>query len=154
VTEVLRRLSPWSPAESRRLLLLVVVGLVVVTMSWWIVSREAAWGDQTNGMVLGVAGAMVAAYGVSSWLLRARALFLRHRAAVFARIEGADAVLRSGRVAARAEPVTVESFEVVVAHPTQGRFHRPGCALTQGQGWPAVRREDLVDRRPCGVCRP
>ena len=153
MTGALRRLSPWSPAESRRLLLLVVAGLVVVGLAWWITSREAAWDEQTDGMVIAIAGAMIAAYGVTSWLLRARAVCAARRRVMFALVPG-FAELGSGRAAT---PVAIAGetgpAEHVAVHPEQGRFHRPGCALAPGD-WPVLPRAAVADRRPCGVCAP
>jgi hypothetical protein len=153
VTGVLRRLSPWSPAETRRLLLLVVVGLVVVGIAWWITSREAAWDEQTDGMLLAVAGAMIAAYGVTSWLLRARAVCAARRRVMFAVVPG-FAELGPGREAALIAPVEETGpAAFVVAHPEQGRFHRRGCALATVD-WPERPRTEVADRQPCGVCAP
>ncbi len=153
MTAVLRRLSPWSPAESRRLLVLLVVGLVVVGVAWWITSREAAWDEQTDGMLIAVVGAMVALYGVTSWLLRARAVCAARRRVMFAVVPG-FAELGNGRAAAAV--VVAEDAgpaEHVVAHPEQGRFHRIGCALASAD-WPARPRAELADRPACGVCAP
>ncbi|WP_019875971.1 hypothetical protein [Sporichthya polymorpha] len=150
MTAVLRRLSPWSPVESRRLLLLVGVGLLVVAVAWWIVSREAAWNDQTDAMGLAVLGAMVAAYGVTSWLLRARAVCNARRNAMFAVIGDVG----PGRTAAPPAVTEEGPAEEVVAHPEQGRYHRPSCALAAGTNWPLVPRATLIDRQPCGVCDP
>jgi hypothetical protein len=126
------------------MLLLVLAGLVVVVVAFEIVSRQAAWDDQTNGMVLAVAGAMLAAYGVTSWLVRARSLCASRRGRMFAVLD---------------DPAAVPDEKTgpalwVVAHPDSGRYHRPDCALAAGQGWPAFRRADVDDRRPCGVCAP
>ena len=149
MTAALRRLSPWSPAESRRLLLLVAAGLVVVAIAWWVVSREAAWDDQTNGMVIAVAGALVAAYGVTSWLLRARSACAARRRVMFAVLGDVG----SGREAPRATVQVLVPAAWVVAHPSQGRYHRAECALAAA-GWPAFARADVADREPCGVCAP
>ncbi len=146
----LRRLSPWSPAESRRLLLLVGVGLLVVAVAWWTVSREAAWNDQTDAMGMAVVGAMVAAYGVTSWLLRARAVCTARRRAMFAVLGDVG----PGRTAAPIVVTDEGPAEFVVAHPDQGRYHRPECALAAGTNWPTVPRASLMDRQPCGVCQP
>ncbi|GAA0617651.1 hypothetical protein GCM10009547_19910 [Sporichthya brevicatena] len=150
MTAVLRRLSPWSPAESRRLLLLVGAGLVVVAVAWWIVSREAAWSEQTDAMGLAVIGAMVAAYGVTSWLLRARAVCTARRNAMFAVLGDVG----PGRTAAPIVVIDEGPAEFVVAHPEQGRYHRPDCALAAGTNWPTVPRVELADRQACGVCTP
>ncbi len=157
MTGALRRLSPWSPAESRRLLALVLVGLVVVGVAWWITSREAAWDSQTDGMLIAVAGAMIAAYGATSWLLRARAVCAARRRVMFSLVPGMsdlDAEVVNGRAAASAL-VAEEAgpAEHVVAHPEQGRFHRPGCALASGD-WPVLPRAEVADRQACGVCQP
>ncbi len=155
MTGALRRLSPWSPVESRRVLLLVVVGLVVVGFAWWNTSREAAWDQQTDGMVVAVVGAMIAAYGVTSWLLRARAVCGARRRGMFAVLGDVG----SGREAVRAVAVddATGPADPVTAHPEQGRYHRPGCALASGD-WPTFSRvaltAELADRQGCGVCGP
>jgi hypothetical protein len=149
MTQALRRLSPWSPVESRRLLLLVAGGLVVVAIAWWIVSREAAWDDQTGGMVIAVAGALLAAYGVTSWLLRARTACAARRRVLFAGLGDVG----EGRAAPAVASAAVTPAAWVVAHPDQGRYHRPECALA-APDWPAFGRAEVADRRPCGVCEP
>lgn len=150
MSAVLRRLSPWSPAESRRLLVLVVVGFVVVAFAWWSTSREAAWDAQTDGLVIAVVGAMIAAYGVTSWLLRARAVCAARRRVMFAVLGdvGPGRAAPALRIDETAAPAVF-----VVAHPERGRYHRPGCALAAAD-WPNVARAALADRRPCGVCNP
>jgi hypothetical protein len=149
VTTALRRLSPWSPAESRRLVLLVAVGLVVVGVAWWRVSREAAWNDQTDGMVIAVAGALLSAYGVTSWLLRARSACAARRRVMFAVVGDVG----PGRAAPVVASVAGGPASLVVAHPEQGRYHRPGCALASAD-WPTFPRTDVADRQACGVCSP
>ena len=133
------------------MLLLVAMGLVVVGVAWWITSREAAWDEQTDGMVIAVAGAMVAAYGVTSWLLRARALCAARRRVMFAVVGDVGTGRESARVA-RTEPEGPADH--VVAHPEHGRYHRPTCALAVGHDWPTHHRDEVADRRACGVCRP
>lgn len=154
MTTVLRRLSPWSPVESRRLLLLVGVGLVVVAVAWWFTSRESAWDAQTDSLTLAVAGALVAAYGVTSWLLRARAVCAARRRVLFAAVPG-FADVGNGRDAPvqGSHPVVTEPASHVTAHPEQGRYHRPDCALAAAD-WPVRPRAELADRQPCGVCGP
>lgn len=130
------------------MLLLVGLGLVVVAVAWWITSREAAWDEQTDGMLLAVVGAMIAAYGVTSWLLRARAVCAARRGVMFSVVPGIGDL----DLPPAAQPV--EHAAQVVAHPEQGRFHRPECALVAGSGWPTYPRAKVTDREPCGVCRP
>ena len=129
------------------MLLLVGVGLVVVTVAWWVTSREAAWDEQTDGMLLAVVGAMIAAYGVTSWLVRARAVCAARRGVMFSEIPGI------GDPGAQQAADPVEDAPYVVAHPEQGRFHRPECALV-GSGWLSYPRAEVTDRQPCGVCWP
>jgi hypothetical protein len=143
----LRGLSPWSPAEGMRAGVVVAAGIIVLVIGWWRTADEASWAHQVTPVGIALSGFILAAFGAVSWLVRGRSAIVDRRAALL--------------VVAEPAPVTADAVghaadAAVVGHPSEGRFHRPGCVLVSGRGWSRLDRAALVaaDRLPCGVCRP
>jgi hypothetical protein len=149
----LGRLSPWSAIDAARCAALVAAGAVVTGVGWWRTAGEAAWDHQITPVAIALSGFGIAAFGVVSWLLRARAVLLDRRAALLSdeRLATRGSVRPDERDLSRFGAATT-----VVAHRTDGRFHRPGCSLAAGRSWSTLDRAELEDegRSPCGICRP
>ena len=148
------RMSPWSTTDAVRCAGLVAAGAVLTGVGWWRTADEASWDHQVTPVAIALVGFGLAAFGVVSWLLRARAVLMDRR----------GVLLSDERLAAHGFVPTVEpgvggaagASTSVVAHRDEGRFHRPGCALASGRGWSTFARAELADegRLPCGICRP
>jgi hypothetical protein len=146
-TDVLRRWSPWSPADALRWIAVGLVGYVVAALGWWFASREAALDDQVGFAALGVGGCALVAYANITWLLQGRfAIVQRHRQ------------LLSDVIAPVSKPFDHADADDdgVVAGPGLALFHRPDCVLVAGRGWPVLDGADgpRDGRVPCGICRP
>ena len=141
----LRRASPWAPGESLRTAVLGAAGVVAVGGGWLATARAPSLRAQIPWVSLSTLGFIVGSFGAVSWLLRARAAIVKRREA-----------LLPVPMRAPAPVVAVRSRGDVVVGPAPARFHRPGCDLEVGRGWPRTTRASAVadGREPCGVCAP
>jgi hypothetical protein len=137
-------LSPWSPAESLRLGIIGVLGTAAIGAAWLGSANQPSFHGQVRWMIVATAGFVVVSYSAVSWLMRARHIVLERR----------QLLLPLAADEPRSAPLI--AAQLVVVGPEPARYHRPGCALAKGRGWPEVRRADadVADRTACGVCRP
>jgi hypothetical protein len=143
---LLRRWSPWSPAESLRWAALGVFGLAAWIVAWWSAAHKASFNDQIPWATVAVAGFILVAYADVTWLLRARNAIVQRREALLP----ADPPSLATVV-----PLAVASGSVV-GGPGLDRFHRADCPLAAGKGWPTIDVDAArgEGRRACGVCAP
>jgi hypothetical protein len=151
---VVRRVSPWSTTDGLRAAAVVAVGVGVTVVGWWRTADEASWDRQVTPVGIALVGFGLAAFGVVSWLVGARSTLAERRGALLS-----DDALAARLGRSLVEPDVDEGVDAsarVVAHPTEGRFHRPTCALAASRGWSTSDRAELVGdgRLPCGICRP
>ncbi len=141
---VLVAVSPWSGAETVRLLGTCTIGLLAVVVAWWAAANQAALADQVSWLSLATLGFAVASWSSVRWLLRGRVAI--------------------GDRMTRLLPVAVFDLAAVEQAPARAitlgrapaRVHRPDCRLVAGKGWPVVAVDDpaAAGRERCGVCRP
>jgi hypothetical protein len=143
--DLLRRWSPWSPADALRWVAVGLIGYVIAALAWWFASREVTLNDQVGSAALGVGACALVAYANITWLLQGR----------FAIVQRRERLLPAELASDGAAPPWDEQ-EGVVAGPGLALFHRPSCALVAGRDWPVLDRArgPRGGRVPCGICRP
>ena len=121
------------------------VGLVMCVIAWWLAAGDRQFREELSLSTVSVLGLVLVFGAEAAWVLRGRAAVGRR----------ARAVLGTVPDAAWAMPAPVEAGDGFVAGPGLARYHRPGCALAAGQGWPVGTAEEQrrAGRRPCGICR-
>jgi peptidoglycan/LPS O-acetylase OafA/YrhL len=141
--------TPWSRADLVRLAIGVVTGGVVVALAWNGAATRSQLDDQTQYIVLGVAGFLVAVVAQSLWLKRGRRAVAVYATAVEATVA---ALVEEPPVL----PSPVTSSDGLVATGGMRHFHRPDCPIAAGQGWSTEprRSHETAGRTPCGICRP
>jgi hypothetical protein len=144
VARILRILSPWSPAEALRWLVIGVGGILVWAIAWWFSHREAAFAHQLQWVTLGIAGFIVVAWADVTWLMKARSSIVERRKLLLADVVGAAA------------PLTEAYGGSLVAGPGLVNFHRSDCVIAVGKNWPEVDRHGAAasGQRPCEMCNP
>jgi hypothetical protein len=129
-----------------RALAVTLVGAGAVGLGWHQVVDEPRWNDQIGSVALAGAGFVLVGFAAATWVLRGRTAIARRR----------QALLPDVQVALAPTPTSAIEARVLVAHPELGPYHRAGCPMAAGRGWPTVRlgAMERAGRRPCGVCRP
>jgi peptidoglycan/LPS O-acetylase OafA/YrhL len=140
--------TPWPRADLVRLAIGVVTGGVVVALAWNGAATRSQLDDQTQYIVLGVAGFLVAVVAQSLWLKRGRRAVALYAAAVQTTV--ASFVAEEPPTG----PSVVASSEGLVAAGDMRHFHRRDCPIAAGRGWSAESRaaHEAAGRTPCGLC--
>ena len=141
----------WGAQELLRWALTVGLGAIVIAVAWYICAGEATLSQQIGPMDAAVAGLLLAGMGNVGWLLHGRRVVGQRRQALLPDL--AEVRL----VSAKSPLVHPTVSELLVAGEGMERYHREGCALTEGRiDWTAATRQEheSAGRTPCGVCRP
>ena len=143
-------MRPWSRADLVQLAIGVVTGGVVVGLAWNGAATRSQLDDQTQYIVLGVAGFLVAVVAQSLWLKRGRRAVALYAATVQTTV--ASLVAEESPTG----PSLAASSEGLVATGEMRHFHRPDCPIAVGQGWSTEprRSHEAAGRTPCGICTP
>lgn len=145
--------SPWPATGLRRLAPLVIVGAVVLAVSWYGCSGETTWRVQVRWFGLGVLACAVNALGCLVWLGAGVRSLRRERAWTTAELRRRD--LRPVRPAADAAVAATRS-EALVTGARMRRYHRSDCPLMAGKEAQVLSAEAAAARGlpACGVCAP
>ena len=143
-------MRPWSRADLVQLAIGVVTGGVVVGLAWNGAATRSQLDDQTQYIVLGVAGFLVAVVAQSLWLKRGRRAVALYAATVQTTVASLVTEERP------TGPSVPASREGLVATGEMRHFHRPDCPIAAGHGWTSEprRSHEAAGRTPCGICQP
>lgn len=158
----------WSPDQFVRLIVANGVGLTLIVVGWWEMSRHTTTHGQVGWFNLNVAGLIIGAAANGLWLARGRRAFRLARSAALPHPPGdetwpwrAMVVSRNGsappasRGSRRASPGGSDE-DGLVASAMMSFFHRSTCPLVQGKDVRVGNRpfHEEAGRGPCELCRP
>ncbi len=126
----------------------LAAGLAGLLVAYYGASGTTEVGDQVVWVNVGAAGLLLSGAGIVAFLAAGRRAVGRRRLALFGDVPGAGAVDVTDEHGARSDAGTL------VAAPAMTRYHRHGCAFTEGRSVAAASRSEheRAGRRPCGVC--
>jgi hypothetical protein len=142
------RAVPWAPAQLRTVMLAQILATALVAVAAYKSAHTGTFAEQSDWVVLGIAGVGGAGIVSTAWLLTTKRRVLRRRRRLVAAVQGTFEPVGSARVEA-------EGFGPV-AGASMSHYHRAGCQLVRGK---AVEPSSVIEhhrakRTPCAVCRP
>ena len=121
----------------------VTVAVTFVVAGWRVAAGTLSLAQAARGLSIGVVGLVLAVLAMTGHAIWLRSRLVRRKADLL------------GRYLPAAAPVGVarhQGTRVFVVSTSQ-RFHRSGCPLLQADDAVAIERDDVGDRKPCGICR-
>jgi hypothetical protein len=143
--------EPWTSGDVTRVAGLSAAGFLAVGVSWFGASGTLTLSHQLLWMVLGIAGAAIAALVQGMFVLTAFRSIKDRRFAIMTDLDALVAPYESGDV--RPEATTDPTVRVAAA--TMVHFHRPTCPLVSGKDATLVGSAEehaASGRTACGVC--
>ncbi len=144
--------TAWKGEDLLRLLATTGIGLALMVAAWWQAADEVLLEDQVGWANLSVGGALLASYGLVSWILRGRRAVGQRRVQLL----GEAVVVDEPGPTTSGDDTIVQHDGALVAVVDRRFFHRAGCPLTIDRPTEATSRDAhlAAGRDACGVCRP
>jgi hypothetical protein len=147
----------WSAEDLIRWVLGASAGGIVIVVSWYVCSGDAAFDRQIGPLDAAMAGLVFAGLGNVMWLLRGRRALGERRQVLLPDLPAVGAATERPAdaevgAAGSAEP----EGDLFVGGEGMMRFHRPDCPLAVGRSWAVATRQvhEEAGRLRCGVCDP
>lgn len=121
----------------------VTVAVTFVVVGWRVTAGTLSLAQAARGLAIGLAGLVLAVIAMTGHAIWLRSRLVRRKADLLSRY--LPAAVPVGVVRPQGRSVFVVS--------TSHRFHRSGCPLLQADDAVAIERDDIGDRKPCGICR-
>jgi hypothetical protein len=137
----------WRGAQVRVVIVAQVIASALVLLAAYKSARTGSFDEQTDWVVLGVAGLTGAALVSTIWLRYVQRRLVMRRARL---------VRTTDNTFARIGSTTDADDLAPVASRSMSHYHRSGCPLVRGKDVaPAsVIEHHRAQRTPCAVCRP
>lgn len=145
----------WSSRDAVVCGLLLVVGLVLCTGSWYRAADQLTLDRQVAALNVAVIGTLVSTAGFALWFLRGRRAINVRRRALIARRRALLLPVATPTATPTLAPRSISP--VLVGGEGLRRFHRADCPLAAGRAdWleASSLAHQAAGRSECGVCRP